>query len=40
MTSRDWVRNMGLEISRVSTDYDFNIIGPHRNALVPDEVRN
>ena len=40
MTSRDWGRNMGLEISRFFTDYDCNIIGPHSNALVPDEVRN
>ena len=38
------IRNLGrkleLDISRVSTDYDYNIIGPHRNALFPDDGSN
>ena len=31
---------MGLEISRISTNYDSNIICIHRNALLPDEGKN
>ena len=31
---------MGLDISRIFTDHDFNIIGHHRNSLLPDEWIN
>ena len=31
---------LGLYISRVSTDYGSNIIGHHRNALLPNESSN
>ena len=39
-TSRYQGRKMGLGISRVSTDYDSEIIGLHRKSLLPDEGRN
>ena len=35
-TSRDQVRKLGLDISRVSTFYDSNIIGHYRNVILPD----
>ena len=31
---------MGLDISKIYTDHDSNIIGCHRNALLPDEGSN
>ena len=38
------IRNLGskveLDISRVSTDYDYNSIVPQRNALLTDEGIN
>ena len=37
---RDQGRTLGLDISRFSTDYDSNIIGHHRNTLLPDEGSN
>ena len=40
MTIRDQGSKLGLDILRVSTDYDSNIIGHYRNALPPDEGSN
>ena len=31
---------MGLDISRISTDHDSNIIVRHRNVILPDEGSN
>ena len=31
---------MGLDISRISTYRDYNIIGYHRNVILPDEESN
>ena len=36
ITSREQKRNLLLDISRVFTDYYPNIIGQHRNAVLPD----
>ena len=35
-TSRYRGRKLGLDISRISTDHNSNIIGCHRNKLLPD----
>ena len=40
MNSRDQGRKLGLDISRVSIDYNSNIIGHHNNMLIPDEGSN
>ena len=40
VTKRDKGRKVKLDISRVSTNYDSNTIGPHSNALLPDEESN
>ena len=40
ITRRDQGRKVDLEISRVSTYYDSNIIGRHRISLLPYEGRN
>ena len=40
MTSRDQGRKLGLDISRIFTDHNFNIIGRHMNTLLPDEGSN
>ena len=40
VTSRDKERKLGLYISRISTDFYSNIIGRHRNKLLPDKGRN
>ena len=36
MTSRDQWRKLGLDISWIYTDYDFDIIGHHRKVLIID----
>ena len=33
-------RKLGLDISRVYIDYDSNIMGHHRNAILPNEGGN
>ena len=40
MTSRDQEGGLGLDISMISTDHDFNIISRHRNVLITDEGSN
>ena len=40
MNSRYQGRKLGLDISRVSIDYNSNIIGHHNNMLIPDEGSN
>ena len=40
MTIRNKGRNLGLDISWVSKDYDSNIIGCHSNVILPDEGSN
>ena len=39
-TTRNPGRKVKLDISRFSTDYDSYIVGPHRNALLPNEGSN
>ena len=39
-TIRNPGRKSELDISWVYTDYDSNIIVPHRNAVLPDEGRD
>ena len=40
MTRRNQGGKLVLNISIISTDYDSNIIGRHRNTLLPDEGSN
>ena len=40
MTNMDQGRKVGVDISRIYTDYDSNIIGPHMNTILTDEGRN
>ena len=40
MTIRDQGIKLGFDISRISTDNDSNIIGRHRNVILPDDGSN